>query len=288
MATTKTLAVAKHFSHSQHTSMLRCPKAYELDRIRKVPGTPAWWFLGGSCVHQVSETYDRLRLSGTVVNVRADVEEYTRSVLDALVADEKLEKGLTNFQGWFAAGRKPGKQGYEWWHENAPIMVQNYLDWQEKTGWPIAEFFGEPAIEYPVDVEYQFGPFKGFIDRVFVLPNGDLVVGDIKTGTTAPKEPLQLGDYANALEMLGFPRPKWGTYVMVKHGEHTPLVPLDKYTTDYLEQVHGPVKAMIENKLFPPNVGDNCRTCVVQHACYAYGGEDSALYDRLHPNYVGV
>lgn len=278
----------RHFSHSQHTSMLRCPKAYELDRIQHAPSIPAWWFLGGSTVHQVTETYDRLIFSGANVRVRAEeVAEYTLSVLDALVEEEKQKKGLSNFEGWFAAGRKPGKQGYEWWRENAPLMVQNYLDWQERTGWVIPTLNGEPAIEYPVNPEYVFGPFKGFIDRIWQLPNGDWVVGDIKTGTTPPKEPLQLGDYANAVEMAGWPRPKWGTYVMVKHGEHTPLVPLDKYTTPYLEGVHGPVKTMVDLGLFPPNVSDNCRTCVVQKACYSYGGEYSAFYDRLHPNYRG-
>lgn len=269
--------------------MLRCPKSYELDRVQHAPTIPAWWFLGGSCVHEVTETYDRLRTSGTGVTLLPEqVKQYTLMVLDELVAEEKTKKGLTSFDGWFAAGRKPGKQGYEWWTENAPLMVQNYLDWQEKTGWTIPTMNGEtPAIEFPVDPTYMFGPFKGFIDRIWILPNGDAVVGDIKTGTSPPKEPLQLGDYANALEMMGFPRPKWGTYVMVKHGEHTPLVPLDKYTTAYLEQVHGPVRKMIDQRLFPPNVGDNCRTCVVQKACYAYGGEDSQSYDRLHPDYLG-
>lgn len=282
-----TVALAPHLSHSQHSTMLRCPKCYQLERLQGAPTIPAWWFLGGSCVHQVTETYDRLRSSGTAVNLSTDeVKRYTLEVLDALVAEEKTKKGLTSFEGWFAAGRKPGKQGYEWWQENAPVMVQQYLDWFDNNEWFIPWLNDQPAIEFPVDPEYMFGPFKGFIDRLYVLPTGDLVVADIKTGTTPPKEPLQLGDYANALEMMGLPRPRWGTYVMVKHGEHTPLVPLDKYTTDYLEQVHGPVRKMIDQGLFPPNVGDFCRTCVVQKACYAYGGENSQQYDPLHPNYL--
>lgn len=294
-----TATETRHFSHSQHTSMLRCAKAYELERLRGAPRIPAWWFLGGSCVHQVTETYDRLRCSGTVVNVRAEeIQRYTVEVLDALVADEKRDKQLTNFHGWFAAGRatvdketgelKGGKQGYDWWAENAPVMVQNYLDWYDKTGWQLAYFGGTPAIEFEVSPDYQFGRFKGFIDRVFVLPSGDLVVADIKTSTSPPKEPLQLGDYANALEMMGYPRPKWGTYIMVKHGEHTPIVPLDKYTTHYLEGVHGPVRKMIDSEIFPPNVGDACRTCVVQKSCFAYGGVNSVFYDRLNPNYQGA
>lgn len=278
-----------HLSHSQHSTMLRCPKCYELERLQGAPTIPAWWFLGGSTVHQVTETYDRLRTSGTAVNMIPidEVTLYTLEVLNALVAEEQTKKQLTSFDGWFAAGRKPGKQGFEWWQENAPLMVQNYLTWFDNNEWFIPQLAGKPAIEFEVDPTYMFGPFKGFIDRLYVLPNGDLVCADIKTGTTPPKEPLQLGDYANALEMMGLPRPKWGTYVMVKHGEHTPLVPLDKYTTQYLEQVHGPVRKMIDQKLFPPNVGDFCRTCVVQKACYAYGGDQSEWYDPLHPNYKG-
>lgn len=279
-----------HFSNSQHSSYLRCPHCYFLERVAHAPKIPAWWFLGGTCVHLASEEVDHALLSHALgVTV---TQERVTEILDELVEKEMVEKNLSTTDGWFAAGRHPNKNGYDWWRENAPLMVQRYEAWRKVTQWPI-EFFKPfdglaiPAIEFQVNAQYRFGLFTGSIDRVFRLPNGDLVVADIKTGQP-PKEPLQLGDYANALEMMGYERPKWGTYILLKTGEHTGLVPLDKYTTPYLESIHEQVVVPIRAGAFAPNLGDNCRTCVVQEACYPFGGSDSALYDPLNPNYKGA
>lgn len=54
-----------HRSFSQFTSWLKCGKAYQLERIVKVPTTPAWYFVGGSAIHDALEHYlkgtDRVR-----------------------------------------------------------------------------------------------------------------------------------------------------------------------------------------------------------------------------------
>lgn len=280
-----------HLSHSQHTSYLRCPHAYFLERVAKVPALPAWWFIGGSCVHNVTETWERLVLDSANVSIEFNVEQVTWTVLDELVDEEMQKKGVPQEQ-WFAAGRWPAKNGYDWWKANAPGMVQRYIDWRKATKWDIAYFNGIPGIECELNVNFEFGQFTGAPDRVFRLPSGQLVVGDVKSGSTLPKDGLQLGTYANGLEMLGFERPAYGTYIMVKGdpkpGEdvHTPLIPLDKYRTPYLEQVYGATKSCIELGAFAPNPGDACRTCVVQKGCYAAGGEQSARYDPLNPRYV--
>lgn len=284
----------EHLSHSQFTSYLRCPGAYELERIARVPATPAWWFLGGAAVHEATELLDRLRLVDPKVTF--DFETETRKILDQKVSDEVKYKRLQNFDGWLAAGRWPNKNGYDWWHEQAPLMVERYDAWWKRrvdAGWEVAYFNDTPGIECDLKVVFDFGGFRGAPDRVWRLPSGELVIGDLKTSTQPPKEPLQLGTYANALEMLGFQRPSYGTYVMVKNDPkkdeevHTPLVPLDKYRTPYLERMYGSVHAAIELGAFPRNVGDNCRTCVVAKGCFAAGGEDSARYDRFHPEYQG-
>lgn len=294
MTTTLLPQTIEHLSHSQFTSHLRCPHAYELERIAGVPAIPAWWFLGGAAVHEATEKLDLLRLGGSIVSFDFEIE--TRAILDQKVQDELKYKKLNGFDGWLAAGRWPNKSGYTWWRENAPIMVKRYNDWWERralAGWQLAYFNDTPAIECDLIVRFDFGTFRGAPDRVWRLPSGELVVGDIKTSTAPPKEPLQLGTYANMLEMLGYERPKYGTYVMVKQdpkkGEevHTPLIPLDKYRTPYLEKLYGSVHAAIELGSFAPNVGDACRTCVVQKGCFAAGGEDSARYDRFHPEYQG-
>ena len=49
---------AKPVSYSAFTSWLKCGKAYQLERIFGVPGLPAWYFVGGSTVHKVTEDFD--------------------------------------------------------------------------------------------------------------------------------------------------------------------------------------------------------------------------------------
>lgn len=296
MTTTKTKTLfpieLHHLSHSQHTSYLRCPHAYFLERVAKAPAVPAWWFLGGSTVHYVTEMWERLNLSSGGVEIDFDTKRITVNVLDDLVEQERIKKNIP-YDEWFAAGRWPAKNGYDWWAENAPIMVQRYIDWRKSTNWEIAFFNDVPGIECDLSVEFDFGLFTGAPDRVFRLPSGQLVVGDVKSGSTLPTSPLQLGTYANMLEMLGHERPAYGTFVMLKkdpkEGEevHTPLVPLDKYTTPYLESLYGATKSCIELGAFSPNPGDACRTCVVQKGCYAYGGELAGLFDPMSPNYQG-
>lgn len=45
-------------SYSSFTSWLRCGKAFQLERIMGIEGLPAWYFVGGSVVHKVTELYD--------------------------------------------------------------------------------------------------------------------------------------------------------------------------------------------------------------------------------------
>lgn len=46
-------------SYSAFTSWLRCGKAYQLEKIFGLEGVPAWFFVGGSVVHKVTEQYDQ-------------------------------------------------------------------------------------------------------------------------------------------------------------------------------------------------------------------------------------
>lgn len=250
---------------------------------------PAWWFIGGSCVHEVTEWFDRLLQATIPVNMES-LKQKTLEKLDELVQQAVAAKQIDT-ELWLAAGRWPKKNGYDWWRENAPLMVERYAKWRLATMWEVADFNGVPGIECDLLVNMEFGKFRGAPDRVFRLPSGQLVVFDIKTGSTLPKEPLQLGTYSNMIEMLGFERPAYGCYAMLKREDPdemlTELVPLDKYTTPYLEGIYGPADAGIRMGAFAPKIGDRCRTCVVQKGCYASGGEDSRLWDPLHPLYQG-
>lgn len=46
-----------HRSFSQFSSWVRCGKAYQLERVRKVPQTPAWFLVAGTAFHSAIEEY---------------------------------------------------------------------------------------------------------------------------------------------------------------------------------------------------------------------------------------
>src|SRR5690606_23158311 len=102
-----------------------------------------------------------------------------------------------------------------WWLDHGPGFVKSYVAWREKTGWDI---WTAETGEFGVELELNFmlsedGPqVKGFIDRVFQLPSGDLVLLDIKTSARKPDEPIQLGVYACGMQAVYGVRPEYGSY----------------------------------------------------------------------------
>lgn len=46
-------------SYSSLTTFTECGWQYILTRAMKVPEKPAWWFIGGNAVHEVTEALDR-------------------------------------------------------------------------------------------------------------------------------------------------------------------------------------------------------------------------------------
>jgi putative RecB family exonuclease len=301
------MTLPEHVSHSQLTSWAeRCQKAWELKRIRGAPEVPAWWLVGGSTVHEVTEELDRrgleFGLTPAAMNVTLEIEELTLLKLNELAAKTAEKSGVPESE-WFTAGRGKG-QGREYWEENAPTMVSNWLTWRTRVGWEIAFFEDDDEIDHPMielDLESFFRlnltlevdaetKVVGAPDRVMVLPNGELVIVDVKSGSSTPKTQMQQGLYATLLELLGHRRPRYGTFVKVKEpdGVHTTLAPLAKYDERFFTQMFGAFRAQLETGMFLPNVGDNCRTCGVQAACYAASGSLSHEYDPLDPNYQGA
>jgi putative RecB family exonuclease len=48
-----------HISYSSMTTFLDCGHLYFLTRVVGLEEPPAWWFAGGSAVHEATEEYDR-------------------------------------------------------------------------------------------------------------------------------------------------------------------------------------------------------------------------------------
>ena len=290
----------EHVSHSQLNSWAsRCQKEFFLRRIAGAPETPAWWLVGGSAVHEVTEELDRrgleFDLTPAEMNVTLDIEDLFQSKLAELVRATEEATEIPSAD-WIAAGFRP-PQNRSYWEKNGPQMVSNWLSWRERTGWKVAWIGDMPIIEYDLDVTMEIGGVErsvlGAPDRIFELPNKELVIVDIKSGSTTPSSPAQQGLYATLLELEGHRRPKFGTFVKVGiqpktgGGKHLTLAPLKKYDERYFEQLFTAFRSQLETGTFLPNVGDFCDRCGVRGSCYAAGGLLSAQYDPLDPNYQG-
>lgn len=194
---------------------------------------------------------------------------------------------------WFTAGRGKG-ESREWWEANGERLVQNFVTWYEASPefkvWSTPDNI--PAIELPFNVKFGNVPVKGFIDLILVhQPTGTLIVTDIKSGSTRPKNSRQLGVYASAVQRMYGVRPRYGTFFMCRGTGKDDVklffqqpVELDgpEHSYQYLTGEFERLEQGIQSGVFPASPGDNCRKCGVAYACLEAHGERAR---ELDPNW---
>lgn len=195
---------------------------------------------------------------------------------------------------WRAAGRKskdkPNAEDGEWWQAAGLEMTQEYAKWRyegDEKDWRIWEpEAGEPAIELGITAPIGGVTVKGFIDRIFVAPAGELVIVDLKSGARNPDSDLQLGFYACLVEVAYGLRPQYGAYYKAREGKLIkPLVDLDYMSVDLLGGYLRDFVRARQNGIYLPVVGSHCNSCGVASACAAVDGVDAPKYDPHHPSY---
>lgn len=207
---------------------------------------------------------------------------------------DRFEKSGVRPEEWRAAGRKskewPEKENADFWQAKGPEMVQAYIDWRtesEDKDWRIWEPEpGKPAIELGITAPIGGITVKGFIDRLFVTPSGELVVVDLKSGSRNPDSDLQLGFYASMVEVAYRVRPKWGAYYKAREGKLIkPLVDLDYLSVELLGGYLRDFKRATQQGIYLPVVGSHCNSCGVARYCAAVDGVDAPNFDPHHPDY---
>jgi putative RecB family exonuclease len=162
-----------------------------------------------------------------------------------------------------------------------PVYVANWITWRSQAfhdGW---QWFllpnGEPAIEVPVEIDFDNVLVKGYIDRVMVNPNGEVVVVDLKSGSRVPASTLQLGTYALGVKRKFDVTATLGSYWMARTGQLTEPASLLHYTPEIVGGWYGSAKKAIEAEVFIPHVGPFCGSCAVSPYCTAVGGDPAPL-----------
>ena len=256
-----------------------------MSRVYGLDKATYWVTLMGTAVHEVTEAID-LDEVGLATDKHApllneDVEKAFTFAFDREKA-RRVEAGTTiNTSGrtlktGLGKGGGPNKKDEEWARHYGPIMVQNWIDWRSKNNYRIALFDtadGKTAPGIELKVSHPLGgyPYVGYIDRILVDGNGEMLVVDLKTGNP-PQSTTQLKAYAAQLRAAGVPVVK-AAYWMGMDGDVLDWVPMTTRNDAYVETWLNNVGRGLEAGIFPASPGMMCKACPVREYCSAVGGE---------------
>jgi len=265
--------LSAHASYSSLSTFLDCGERYRLQKVVKITEIPAWFFVGGSAVHAATEEYDR----GSVLSA----EELFIKHFEKEVAERKAHSDVPE-EDWSAGGKAtkawPERQNRAWWVANGPAMVQDWMDWRARCGWQLWSPTEDPnaGIELAMMVTLGDIPVKMFVDRVFITGDGQLVVTDIKSGSSEPESATQLGLYACGLELTFGLRPQLGGYWMARKkggGDMGQVYDLEHLTPALMGRWISDWNRARRAGIFIPHPTRWCRTCGVRDYCAAVGGK---------------
>lgn len=235
----------QHLSHSALDDYRKCPWGFKLKRIDKVEQAKLLAGPAGTAFHTMTEEYD----NGIIQ--RADWRPKYRDYLDATI-----ELGgvfdLTVIRD----------EDRRWWYDTGERMFNQYTVWRQNTGWKVKGV----EIEFNVQLPGLQLPLVGYVDRVFEMSNGRLVVVDIKTGYRVPAKTDQLRTYRAAL-MAGGMDADGVSFYGARDGNSTGIEYPDD-TPETLALEIQPIERAILAEEFPPKPSaKNCNGCYVKEHC---------------------
>jgi len=250
-----------YLSFSSLSTYSDCSERFYLERVASVPQEQGWWLPAGTALHTATEWLDE----GTYLSAElawADAWRDTLARLDTMPTK--------------AAGRAtkefPNKEDKDYWDAKGTGFIEEYLKWRTlkfEAGWSWLEIDGKPAIEVPVEAMLGTTKVKGFIDRVMVSPDGEVVVMDLKSSQREPTS-IQLDVYRYLLaENYGITASQ-GTYYLFRKGSTGDLKNLT-VSNQWLQHYFSTAVRGIEAGVFLPNVGMLCGTCGVREFCSVFG-----------------
>lgn len=272
-----------HRSYSQVSSYLRCPKAFELSRVIRVPETPAWYLASGSAVHSCLEAIAK----DPAVRGEALPSLWTDNFFEEIhVLEER--SGITRHD-WRVGGRKtkdkPDAENYTFWVGEGLRQIELFALWLDERieeGWSIPTLGSNIGIEIELNSNFGTVPVKGYADLLMTTPTGELMVIDHKTGSRTPDTFQQLALYAFSMEKLGLPKPQLGAYFMTRKAELSNPTGFQDSDLASLTDIISNVDRAIKAEIFPAHPSSMCKSCGVASYCGAVNGAQSLEFDSIY------
>jgi len=285
-----------YLSHSTAGLFASCPTKFHLRKVAKVNPSPAMASVGGRAAHRLIQEWDE---AGEPDWPDDQVKKIASDILSEMILAEEAESGVP-ISEWRVGGRAskawPAKEDRKWWEAQLPAMLGRYRDWRATVPdweiWRTPE--GAPAIELEisVDVPGLDVPFLCFIDRIFRLPGGELIVWDAKFGSMPVDDLTQLARYAMAVDLKHGVRPAYGAIYAGRKGEldavlkdGETLMPLAHLPSSVVAAGLAAEYRLMSVGVYPPRPGRHCSWCDVRRACAWTKGELAWRHDPNHPDY---
>lgn len=277
------MAELERLSHSSGHTYTECGERWRLERVEKVDKIP--WLAGpaGSAFHAMTEVLDTSGVEPLEVGSFAGyfVEEL---MLDGVAFDQDYNP----MPGELDKYRVSRGETYEWWLRAGDHMFDQFVAWRERSGWRVWESPFEPewnedgtevtngwmfGVELPFEVMLpgMSVPDVGYIDRIYQMPDGRIILVDLKTWFRE-RSTTQLPHYfAVAREHLGIPV-DGVAYYDARLGRPTGIAyptddPEKPWDTDRLTGLLLPIERGIIGDVFEPKPGSQCGWCSVAHHC---------------------
>jgi hypothetical protein len=270
-----------YLSPSQISSLTTCGEQYRLTRVEGAPERPMWAGIGGSTVHKVTELLDEKPIDNP------DIETLFAEIFQQCLDEAKERHPEFDPSEYYRSGRAskewPEKEGPEWWAKKGPGFVRAWLAWRQGIDlelWEVPDDDGElhPAVEVEVNASIQQPPgddlrVRSIIDRIFIDPNGDLRIVDIKTGSHTDAWPRQMAYNALGVWHTFGERVRWAGFWSARKGGVQEWTDLTRYSDDWLWSQAQKAKAIRDNQLFLAAPTNLCTSaCGVRQFCVAMGG----------------
>ncbi|UZJ23732.1 PD-(D/E)XK nuclease family protein [Rhodococcus antarcticus] len=268
------ITVPARLSYSSLNSYAECGERWKLEKGYGL--NKATWFatVAGSAIHTITEQIDMVEVGAFIGPIPT-----FQQMFDHLLAIEKrndvLVKPSGKKQKTVTINGGPDKKDYDWWLEFGPLALEQWETWKQSSNWTLAVMpDGSPGVEVVLRQQMAGENHLGFIDRVYITPQGQAVIVDLKNGAV-PTSPAQLGTYrVGLLREFGIDA-QWGAYWMSKDGELTGLKDLTMYTEEYIDSQYAQAWRGIRAGVFLPHVTGMCVGCGVKDYCRAVGGSKS-------------